>query len=228
MEYNTTRKALPMPEYGRTIQGMADQLMQMEDRAQRLKNAEAIVDVMAILNPQLRQQENYRQMLWDHLYQMTSFELDVDGPYPMPDLAELKKKPAPLPYPAKPIKHRHLGGTIEQLLEKAKAETDPEKKEGFTQHLAYFMKLAYVQWHKEPVQDDMIRAELEKISGGDLRYESDGTFHIQVDLRQPQAFKKKNKNRGYGGGGGGGQMGQGGNFNKKRKFKNKNKGGGMM
>jgi hypothetical protein len=212
-----------MPEYGRVIQGMADQLMQMEDKAQRLKNAEAIVDTMAILNPQLKQQENYRQMLWDHLYQMTGFELEVDGPYPMPNLAELKKKPAPLPYPAKPIKHRHLGGTIEQLLEKAKQETDPEKREGFTQHIAYFMKLAYANWHKEPVQDDMIRAELEKISGGDLRYESDGTFHVQVDLRQPQNFKKKN-NRGRGGYGNQGGMGQGGNFNKKRKFKNKNKG----
>jgi hypothetical protein len=220
MEYNTTREALEMPEYGRTIQSMAEYLLTIEDRAQRLKNAEAVIDVMAILNPQLKQYEDYRHKLWDHLYQITDFRLDVDGPYQKPDPEELHKKPEPLPYPAKPTRHRHLGRTIEQLLEKAKAETDPAKKEGFTQHIAYFMKLAYANWHKEPVHDDMIRAELAQISGGALRYEPDGGFHVQLDLRQPQNFKKKNKNRGnYG------QQG-GNNFNKKRKYK-KNKGGMM-
>jgi hypothetical protein len=208
-----------MPEYGRTIQSMAEYLMTVEDRAQRLKNAEAVIDVMAVLNPQLKQQEDYRHKLWDHLYQMTDFKLDVDGPYEKPDPEELQKKPLPLPYPAKPVKHRHLGATIEQLLEKAKAEIDPEKREGFTQHIAYFMKLAYANWHKEPVQDDMIRAELAQISGGALQYESDGNFRVQVDLRQDQGFGKKKKNRGnY-------SQGGGNNFNKKRKFKNKNKGG---
>lgn len=221
-----------MPEYGRTVQSMAEYLLTIEDKAQRLKNAEAVVDVMSVLNPQLRQVENYRQMLWDHLYQITGFRLEVESPYPKPDAAELAKRPEPLPYPAKPIKHRHLGGNIEQLLAKASAEMDEEKKEGFTQHIAYFMKLAYAQWHKEPVHDDMIKGELAQISGGNLKYEPDGEggFQVQVDLRPEQGFKKK-KRPGGGGYGGGqmGQMGQGGNnFNKKRKFKNKNKGGGMM
>jgi hypothetical protein len=183
---------------------------------------------MAVLNPQLKQVEDYRRMLWDHLYQITDFRLEVKGPYPKPDPEELRKKPDPLPYPAKPIKHRHLGGNIEQLLAKAAAEMDEEKKEGFTQHIAYFMKLAYAQWHKEPVQDDVVKAELAQISGGALQYEPQGGgFNVQVDTRHDQGFKKK-KRPGNWGGGGGGQMGQGGGNYKKRKFKNKNKGGGMM
>ncbi len=203
-----------MPEYGRTIQSMAEYLLTIEDRSKRLKNAEAVIDVMAILNPHLKQQEDYRHKLWDHLYQMTDFKLDVDGPFAKPNPESLHKKPEPLPYPAKPVRNRHLGRTIEQLLEKAKAETDPEKKEGFTQHIAYFMKLAYANWHKEPVHDDMIRAELAQISGGALQYESDGGFHVHLDLRQNQGYGKKKKKGNYP---------QGGNYNKKHKYK-KNRG----
>lgn len=229
MEYNTTRSQMQMPEYGRTIQSMAEHLLTIDDPAARLKNAEAVIDVMAILNPQLRQIEDYRHKLWDHLYQMTEFKLEVaNPPYPKPSIEELRKKPEPLPYPAKPIKHRHLGGNVEQLLAKAAAETDPEKKEGFTQHIAYFMKLAYATWHKEPVADDVIKAELSTISGGALQYEPVGAgFKVQVDLRPEQTFKKK-KNRGPYGGGGGQQMGQGGNNFKKNKYKNNKNRGGMM
>lgn len=222
MDYNTTREPLRMPEYGRSIQSMAEQLLKMEDDAARLKNAEAVIDVMAILNPQLKLTEDYRHKLWDHLYVMTDFKLEVASPYPKPDPEELRKRPTPLPYPAKPIKHRHLGGNIEELLKKAAAEMDPEKREGFTQHIAYFMKLAYAQWHKDPVHDDMIKGELAQITNGALQYEpTNGGFQVQVDLRQDTGFKKKKARGPYNNQ----QQGQGGGYNKKKKFKNKNKGG---
>ncbi len=230
MDYNTTRPAMQMPEYGRTIQSMAEYLLTIEDPALRLKNAEAIIDVMSVLNPQLKLTEDYRHKLWDHLYQMTGFRLEVASPYAKPSEEELRKRPTPLPYPARAIKHRHLGGNVEELLGRAAAETDAEKKEGFTQHIAYFMKLAYANWHKEPVHDDMIKAELAKMTDGALQFEPGGGFDVQLDLRQDTGFKKKknnNNNRGnYGSPPQAGQgQGQGaGNF-KKRKFKNKNRGG---
>jgi hypothetical protein len=228
MDYNTTKSRMEMPEYGRTIQNMAEHLLTIEDPALRLKNAEAVIDVMAILNPQLKQVEDYRHKLWDHLYQMTGFKLEVEGsPYEKPDPEELHKRPEPLPYPAKPIKYKHLGANIELLLEKAIAETDPEKKEGFTQHIAYFMKLAYANWHKDPVHDDMIKGELSNISGGALQFEPDGGFKVQIDLRPDTGFKKKKNNNRGGYGGGGGMQQQGGNSFKKRKYKNKPKGGMM-
>ena len=220
-----------MPEYGRNVQSMAEYLLTIEDRAQRLKNAEVIIDIMAILNPHLKLIEDYRHKLWDHLYQMTDFRLDVDAPYPAPTAEEIRKKPQVIPYPDTKIKHRHLGGNLEQVLEKGLQEQDEEKRQGFTQHIGYYMKLAYATWHKEPVQDDMIKAELANISGGALQYEPGG-FKVEVDLRPNSGnnFGKNKKNKGGGNrnfGGGGGNTG-GGNYNKNRKFKNKNKSGGMQ
>jgi hypothetical protein len=236
MDYNTVRTQMLMPEYGRNVQSMAEYLLTIEDPERRLKNAEAIIDIMAILNPHLKQIEDYRHKLWDHLYQMTDFKLEVNSPYPPPTAEEIRKKPQVLPYPATKIKHRHLGGNLEQLLEKGLAETDEEKKQGFTQHIGYYMKLAYANWHKEPVHDDMIKAELANISGGELQFDAGGGFRVQVDMRPaPTNYGKKQK---YKGGGGGGSRnfqgpntsatGSGNSYNKNRKYKNKNKGGGMM
>lgn len=229
MEYNTTRTQMAMPEYGRNVQSMAEYLLTIEDPAQRLKNAEAIIDIMAILNPQLKQIEDYRHKLWDHLYQMTDFKLQVESPYPPPTEEEIRKKPKVIPYPANKIRHRHLGRNLEQVLNKAVEETDPEKKQGYTQHIGYYMKLAYANWHKEPAQDDMIRAELSQISHGALQYDTADGFKVVMDNRP-------NANQGFKGGkkkpGGprnfvqAGQPGQG--FNKNRKYnKNKPKGGGI-
>lgn len=233
MEYNTTRTQMLMPEYGRNVQSMAEYLLTIEDRAQRLKNAEAIIDIMAILNPHLKLIEDYRHKLWDHLYQMTDFKLEVDSPYPAPTAEEIRRKPQVLPYPATKIKYRHLGHNLEQVIDKALAETNKEKKEGFTQHIAYFMKLAYTNWHKEPVQDDMVKTELAHITEGALQYEPGGGFKVVVDMRpngNNNFGKKKNKggggNRNFGGNNQGANAGN--NYNKNRKFKNKNKGGGML
>lgn len=221
MDYNTTGSSLLMPEYGRNIQRMAESLLAIEDDDKRLKNAEAIIDVMAVLNPHLKQIEDYRHKLWDHLYQMTDFKLKVNSPYPAPTAEEVRKKPEVLPYPARKIKHRHLGGNIEPILDKAIAESNPEKKEGYTQHIAYFMKLAYANWHREPAQDDAIRQELKQITKGALDFEGANGFKVVMDPRpngNANYGKKKNK------GNRGGQQGGNGNFNKNKKFKNKNRG----
>lgn len=223
-----------MPEYGRNVQRMAEYLLTIEDRAQRLRNAEAIIDVMAVLNPHLKQIEDYRHKLWDHLYQMTDFKLEVDSPYPAPTPEDIRKKPEVLPYPSNKITHRHLGMNLQQVLQKAIEEPDEEKRQGYTQHLGYYIKLAYATWHKEPVGDDMVRNELNNLSKGLLQYEPNG-FRVQVDIRPETTFGKRNKkNRNYvqpgqtssnnSGGNGGGSGGGGNNNNnyKKRKF-NKNK-----
>ena len=125
MEYNTTRSKLLMPEYGRNVQRMVEYLMTLEDRDQRRRNAEAIIELMGTLNPHLKTIEDYKHKLWDHLVQMTDFKLDVDAPYPPPTPEELYKKPEPLPYPQSSIRHRHMGKNLEALIEKALAEKDP-------------------------------------------------------------------------------------------------------
>ncbi len=249
MEYNTSRTQLLMPEYGRNVQKMIEFLSTVEDKEKRLRNAEVIIELMGTLNPHLKQIEDYKHKLWDHLYQMTGFTLEVDSPYPRPTAEAVFKKPEVLPYPQKPIAHRHLGRNVASLLEKALAETDNDKKHGLTQAIGYYMKLAYGNWHKEPVHDDMIKNEMREITGGKLQYETGG-YRVQYDNARPQ-FKQRNNNnanaqnvsnpnnRNFKGGnnpngqrqnnfrdnGNGGQPNGGGGFNpkfNKNKFKNKN------
>jgi hypothetical protein len=237
MEYNTTRSKLLMPEYGRNVQSMVEYLLTIEDPAKRLKNAEAIIELMGTLNPHLKTIEDYKHKLWDHLHQMTDFRLDVASPYPAPTPEELFKKPEVLPYPQDRIRHRHMGKNLESLISMAIAETDPEKRQGLTQAIGYYMKLAYTNWHKEPVHDDMIKTELAALTNGELQYETGG-YRVHFDTRSN--FKQRNNNnnnnrnnnnRNYKGQGGqGGQRnnygndggGYGNNYGKNRKFK-KNK-----
>ncbi len=249
MEYNTTRSKMLMPEYGRNVQKMVEYLVSVEDREKRLKQAEVIIELMGTLNPHLKTIEDYKHKLWDHLFQMTEFKLDVDAPYPCPTPESVYAKPKVLPYPQGSIKHRHLGKNIEELLERAMKETDEEKRHGLTQAIGYYMKLAYANWHREPVHDDMIKSELAEITGGKLKYESGG-FKVHVEINTNQGgnnnrnFKqrgnnnnrnfKNNNNNNQGGNrdrgnnfrdrdnNGGGGYGNN-NYNKNRKFKNKNK-----
>ncbi len=235
MEYNTTRSQMKMPEYGRNVQKMVEFLTTIEDKEKRLRNAEFIIELMGTLNPHLKQIEDYRHKLWDHLYQMTGFNLEVDSPYPMPTPESVFKKPPMLDYPQKHITHRHLGQNVDDLISKALEETDPEKKQGLTQAIGYYMKLAYANWHKEPVHDDMIKNELLELTDGQLLYEPGG-FRPQFDSRSNFRSKNPNfnansnnpNNKNYRGGGSGGNgrgfkdNGGGGNGNYKKNF-NKNK-----
>jgi hypothetical protein len=244
MEYNTTRSKLLMPEYGRNVQKMIEYLLTVEDRQKCLRNAEVIIELMGTLNPHLKTIEDYKHKLWDHLYQMTDFKLDVDSPYPKPTPEEVFKKPERLDYPQSPVKHKHLGKNLQALLDRAMVEENEEKRHGLTQAIGYYMKLAYANWHKEPVHDDMIKGELAEITGGKLRYEPGG-FKVPYEGR-PNFKQRNNNNNGNnrnfrgtqqpnnGGGnprnpnfpGGGNANGGGNNFNgnnfaKNRKFKKK-------
>lgn len=228
MEYNTTRSRMLMPEYGRNVQRMVEYLLTIEDRATRLRNAEAVIELMGTLNPHLKVIEDYKHKLWDHLYQMTDFQLDVDAPYPKPSREEVFQKPEVLPYPKTKIANRHLGNNLENLLKKALEETDPEKKQGLTQAVGYYMKLAYTNWHREPVHDDMIKNELSILSNGTLTYETGG-YRVHFDNRSNRNNNNNNRNRNNnnrnnnGGGNRYGNNSGSGNYKNRNKYKNKNK-----
>jgi hypothetical protein len=209
MEYNTSRSKLLMPEYGRNVQCMVEHLMSIEDPQRRLRNAHAVVEFMATLNPHLKTMEDYEHKLWDHLYQMTDFQLNVNGPYPPPLPEAVFKKPEPLPYPTDNKRNKHLGRNFTAVLEKALAEPDPQRRQGFTQMLGYYMKLSYTNWHREPVHDDMIRSELLELSGGLLHYEQ-SNFKVHFDLRTVA--------------GGGGKQNRGGGNNRNFNNGNRNRG----
>jgi len=222
MEYNTSRSKMLMPEYGRNVQRMVEYLVTIEDPKQRLKNAEAIIELMGTLNPHLKTIEDYKHKLWDHLHQMTDFKLEVESPYPKPTREEILRKPDPLPYPQENVRNKHFGRNFNSLLDKALAETNPERRQGYTQALGYYMKLAYTNWHKEPVHDDMIKSELAELSDGLLHYETGGFkvhFDTRTNFKQGRSGNNNNSNRYKGNNQGGNRN----NFNKNKNKYNKNK-----
>jgi len=201
---------------------MVDHLLTIEDSAKRLEQAKVVIELMGFLNPQLKNVEDYRHKLWDHLFFMSGFKLDVESPYPIPTKETYKQKPDPLPYPQRKIKYAHLGKNLELVIDKAMAEQDPEKKTGFAHTIAHYMKLAYSNWHKELVQDDAIRSELNAITGGELEFSNTPYIKHRNQNFEREEYRpaggrwQNNRNRpNAGGGGGGGRNNNNRNFKKR-------------
>jgi len=195
MEYNTTRQYLSMREYGRHVQRMVDHVKTIQDPERRQRNAEAVIELMGFLNPHLKNMEDFRQKLWDHLFLIADFDLDVKSPYPIPTRESLKAKPHPLPYPKRHPRYSHLGKNLELVLDKALKEENPEKKLGFANAIAYYMKLAYNNWHKELVPDDSIRSELNTITQGQLEFTN--TPYVKAFRERDDRFMKRGKGGGF-------------------------------
>jgi len=221
MDYNTGRNYLGMKEYGRHVQRMVEYLLTIEDRAKRQQQAQGVIELMGFLNPHLKNVEDFKHKLWDHLFFISDFKLDVDSPYPIPQRETYKLKPDPLPYPKRHPKYAHLGKNLEVVINKALAQEDPEKKAGFAHHIAYYMKLAYSNWHKELVHDDAIRSELDTITGGEL--EISNTPYI---IHRNQNFERDYYGSGVRNNGGRWQQNFGGRNNRNNNNNGRNRSGG--
>lgn len=196
MEYNTTRNHLTMREYGRHIQKMVEYLLTIEDKEKRQKNAMALIELMGFLNPHLKNVEDFRHKLWDHLFLISDFTLDVESPYPIPTRETLKAKPERLAYPKRYPKFNHLGKNIEVVINKALKEENPEKRQGFANAIAYYMKLTYSNWHKELVHDDNIQTELQSITEGQLEFNNRPFVKHRTDNRPTDDYGSgRNNNR---------------------------------
>ena len=180
-----------MKEYGRHVQGMVGHLLTIEDKERRQKNAHAVIELMGFLNPHLKNVEDYRHKLWDHLFLISDFNLEVESPYPIPTRESLKARPAALPYPKRYPRYSHLGKHLELIIAKAMAEENEEKRSGFAHIIAYYMKLAYNTWHKELIPDESIRSELNTITKGQLEFTS--TPFVRAYREQEDRFQKRGK-----------------------------------
>jgi hypothetical protein len=228
MEYNTTRNQLVMREYGRHVQKMIEHLLSIEDPERRQANAHAVIELMGFLNPHLKNVEDFRHKLWDHLFLISDFKLKVKSPYPIPTAETLRARPDPIPYPKRHPRFSHLGKNLEVIIDKALKENDADKRLGFANAVAYYMKLAYNNWHKEIVHDDAIQSELTAITQGQLTFTNTPyvkAFRPQMESRDNGRYgKQRGKFQQRGGGGGGPRRndrgdrgsGGGGNFKKKR------------
>jgi hypothetical protein len=169
MEYNTQKSKLIIAEYGRNLQQMAQDCTRIEDRALRTRTAEFIVNVMAQMNPKVKESGDYRQKLWDHLHIIADFKLDVDSPYPPPSQEVLHFQHKKFNYEQHNIRYRHYGKNIELMIEKAVTYDEGPEKEALIRTIANHMKKSYLNWNRNSVDDDVILKNLADLSSNQLQ-----------------------------------------------------------
>ena len=168
LEYNAERSHLIIPEYGRHLQKLIDQATVIEDRAERNKIAKYIIQVMGSLNPHLRDVPDFQHKLWDQIFIMSDFKLDVDSPYPIPSREVLQLKPDVLQYPQNFPKYRFYGNNIKYMIDVANGWEEGELKSALIKVIANHMKKSYLSWNKDTVKDDVIFEHLYELSGGKI------------------------------------------------------------
>jgi hypothetical protein len=193
MEYNTTRKKLAMPEYGRNVQKMINYAISIEDRDKRLRVAHVIVNIMAQMHPKLKEAADYKHKLWDHLFIISNWEIDVEGPFPAPPRDVLNSKPERVPYKSGKIKYKPYGKNIEALINKAIEYEEGPEKEAFMKAIANHLKKSYLNWNRDSVNDDLIFEHFADLSAGKLNIKGD--FKLN-DTSEILARNKKKKYQG--------------------------------
>lgn len=192
-DYNTQRPRMIIPEYGRNVQRMVEMCMEMEDREKRTRSARAIVEVIARLNPQLRNSDNFERMLWDHVYIMSDFKLDVDAPFPMPTPEELESKPERVPYPQDEIKYGHYGRMVERMVAQCAEMEEGEKRDAYALLIANLMKRQFLAWNRDTVPDGVILKDLAELSKGKVRLAPDAQLAHTADLLRTQQTGPRNE-----------------------------------
>ena len=194
LEYNGERPHLIIPEYGRHIQKLVDYCVALDNVDERNKMAKAIVDVMGNLQPHLRDVPDFKHKLWDQLFIMSDFKLDVESPYEKPIKEELQAKPEPLAYPKSASKYRFYGNNIQTMIDVALTWEEGEVREALYYAIANHMKKCYLNWNKDTVEDKVIFKHLKELSHNkiDLTQSTETLSEVKVLMRKR---KSSNKNR---------------------------------
>lgn len=201
MDYNTTRKRLILPEYGRGVQQMVDHLATVPDRNERSRMAKTIVGIMGNMNPQIREQGDYKHKLWDHLFIMAGFQLDIDAPYPAPSREAYSMQPEKVPYRRNTIRHRHYGHIAEELVQATVKLSNEEERNAIKIMIANQMKRSNIAWNSPSVADEDIFSDLNEMSQGKLTIAPGTKLLDAKDLRltpnsgSPSGGGKKKKKR---------------------------------
>ena len=198
MDYNSHRDALKMPEYGRHIQKMVQQAVEIEDKEERTKYTGHIIKVMGNLFPYLRDVSEFKQKLYDHLAIMSDFKLDIDTTYVLPTHEALQVKVEPLGYPQTNIKLRYYGGKVEDMIQACVKIEDLDIRKRMANSIANQMKHAFLMWNKKVVVDDKIYKDLSMLSNGVLNY-TEADFKLAEERNAPRQQQTSNfkKNQPY-------------------------------
>ena len=190
MEYNTSLSKLIIPEYGRNVQKMVHSIIAIEDREKRNHQAKSIIEVMGNLNPHLRDVPDFKHKLWDHLFIMSDFHLDVDSPYDRPSKESFEEKPEMLKYSDNNIKFRHYGKILPLIIKRTIDLDEGEYKDFLVFTIANHMKKSYLTWNKANVEDDVILKHLSQMSDDKLIMKETFKLSSFLDVKTQKNYKK--------------------------------------
>jgi hypothetical protein len=188
LEYNSQREHLIIPEYGRYVQKLINQITAIEDREKRNKGARYVISVLGNLNPHLRDVPDFQHKLWDQLFIMSDFKLDIDSPYPIPTRDVVQLKPERLTYPQNFPKYRFYGNNIKYMIDVARKWEEGELKNALIIVIANHMKKCFLSWNKDTVTDEVIFNHLLELSNGELNLTA-----MKEELSTSQNLMKVNK-----------------------------------
>jgi len=196
LDYNTQREMLLMPEYGREIQKMVDYAVSLPTREERLQCARTIVKQMENKVPQIRQNADYKQTLWDHLYLMSHKQLDIDWPYDVSQAEKIHAKPQPMQLPQKQIRLRHYGRLVEEMTEKLKTMPQGPERDELTRLTANQMKRDLMQWGHGSIDDEKVADDLARMTDGIIQIDLNSfRFDRTPVSNDPMAAQKRNKKK---------------------------------
>ena len=182
--YNYTRRKLYLPEYGRHIHEMIDSLSAIEDRRERNRQARAVIAVMGNLFPLLRDTADFTHKLWDHLFIMSDFQLDVDSPYPRPSRQELTMTPHPLRYTQSRIGYKHYGKYVEQMIKKLADARNPQTVARTVDNLARYMRTKSYEYNQEHPNNEVIVRDIKRMSEGAIKINEEALNNLRSDYKQ--------------------------------------------
>lgn len=191
---------MTIPEYGRNIQRMIQSAVKMKDRENRNKAANVIISIMGMMNPHLRDYADFKHKLWDHMFIISNFKLDVDSPYPKPAKDALTAKPKKVAYPSNKIRYKHYGKNMETIINSIIGVEEGEAKDKLIEKIANFMKMSYLSWNRDSVNDELILEHLRELSGGKLTLNEKSRLHATSDIlaktaRKPEKPQKKHNHK---------------------------------
>jgi hypothetical protein len=195
LDYNTQREVLLMPEYGREIQKMVDHAVTLPSKEERLRCAKSIVKLMVTKVPQIRENADYQQALWDHLYLMSRKQLDIDWPYDVSGAEKFHDKPQPMPLPQGGIRLRHYGKLVGELLEKLKTMDDGPERNELIRLTANQMKRDLAQWGHGSIDNEKVADDMARLTDGAVQLDLKTFTFERVDLSEPQPSKRSKKRK---------------------------------
>jgi hypothetical protein len=192
LDYNTHREQLLMPEYGREIQKMVDYAVSLTDKSERQNCAQEIVRMMETKVPELHDNADFEQTLWDHLYLMSHKQLDIDWPFDVTAAEKLQEKPKAIPLPQEGMRLRHYGKLLEQLFEKLKTMPEGEERDALVFYTANQMKRNLMTWGHGSMSDEKVADDLARFTDGVIQLDlSTMKLDKVTAIEEPKAKKKK-------------------------------------